>query len=93
MFHVGQKVECVNDACTNGDKDPPHKGLVYTISEIVLEPTMQKEGLNFKELAPRDTYCCWNPARFRPLDERQTSITIFQEIVRKVKNNEPVEVS
>lgn len=81
-FHVGQKVVCINDGNYFNIKDELGSGYdgglrngnIYTI-------TMIEDGkfLHLAEMARN----AWNKCRFRPVVEKKTDISIFQEMLTK----------
>jgi hypothetical protein len=94
MFHVGQKVVCVDEFdFIEPDEVPPVKGHVYTIrgmtdkgeglfivlEEIVNLPRQYDEGFAEAEF---DAEC------FRPV--RTTSIEIFERMLTQLPNKETV---
>ena len=86
MFHVGQKVICVNQRWATIDKRRPEKGCIYTIREIY---TNGKDvGFRFFEITnpPRQhadgfAESAWHSRFFRPVIERKTDISIFQRML------------
>lgn len=87
MFHVGQKVVCIDDHILPGEPGPyVIRNAVYTIRSINEEPPWIT--LLFFELPP-----VWVPGwctgygiyAFRPLIERKTDISIFTEMLTPTK--------
>ncbi len=80
MFHVGQKVVCVDDrlCVVTGDPTGLRKGAVYTVRGL----TSDGEGLFVEELyrewVPGIEFSLWY-WRFRPV--RETSIEVFQSLL------------
>lgn len=88
MFHVGQKVVCVQDTELRREITP-RRGEVYTIRsihpyngriyfrlvEIVNEPRLYSTGFYGE--------CFFNREGFRPIVERKTDISFAHEILRK----------
>lgn len=82
MFHVGQKVVCVDDTdypmehkLGAGYARGLRKGAVYTIASIRSTPTNV-----FLRIAELDNNG-WSSVRFRPAVERKTDISIFKELL------------
>jgi len=102
MFHVGQKVVCVNDVWVRIWDDvecPLVKGEVYTIAgfsapDKSIGPDRiirMISGVILQEVsnptAKRGEDCGFCPTRFRPLVEKKTDITVFTEMLRPVKED------
>ena len=95
MFHVGQKVVCIDDDWAIQEyqrqwvPNVPAKGAVYTISEITNLPQDYGCSLRLVELPnpipPWDDIARFSVTRFRPVVERKTDITVFEEILRNTK--------
>jgi hypothetical protein len=97
MFHVGQKVVCVNGSAHANYSDiaAPVRGAVYTIREIVLSEAGNAHFLLVEIRNPaRDGFLGqglgygrgeprFHHNRFRPIVTRKTDISIFTEILRK----------
>lgn len=98
-FRVGQKVVCVNDRMADNARiwDPQTvcviSGRVYEVREVGLDvsgaPGIRVFGAELTgdhgavtHKSFRDAF--WNASRFRPIIERKTDISIFQEIARSV---------
>ena len=96
MFHVGQKVVCVDDgpARSNGLPLPLRKGDIYTVSKFIpagLPRTcgciIPDDGLDVAEAPnPQDDHheLLYVATRFRPVH----SIQIFRDIANGVKQPE-----
>lgn len=101
MFHVGQKVVCVDDKFTL----PVHpcdrllrKGGVYTVGWVGVStckrdpsPTL---GVHLVEIArepsrPEGRALPYRATRFRPVIERKTDISIFKSMLTPSRVNEP----
>lgn len=83
-FHVGQKVECIDDEgqpVREGDT-PVKKGAVYTLRDVF--DFFGEEGVRLQEITnPRDRgYHSW---RFRPIVEKKTDISIFTAMLNASK--------
>lgn len=101
MFRIGQKVVCVRGPL--GNSDAPYKpkvGQIYTIREIYTDHPCPELGaaLRFEELRnPMNPfhkkeygfYAC----RFRPVVEKKTDISVFEEILRRESIDAPERVS
>lgn len=105
-FRVGQKVVCVDDApfsggwhSRNGIQHGLKLGCVYTVVRVYEQQVYFKGDLVMcwnlslqelkKPLGPRvgDGFCS---ARFRPVVERKTDISIFKAILTGKKQEERV---
>lgn len=98
MFHVGQKVVCINADINNANARPIDlatwqlvKGKVYTIRALLNEPTTGPTLL-VEEIPDRDPYgtglfeAGYFRWRFRPLVERKTSIEVFKRMLNRTPN-------
>ena len=90
MFRVGQKVTMIaphqfESMCE--DEVQPVFGDIYTVRCVV--NIIGRLALIFDEIKnPRDRYhnsgeACFNARRFRPIVERKTDISVFDEILRR----------
>lgn len=96
MFHIGQKVVCVNDAPppSRTDMEPLILNKIYEIKEIVPFPSY---SIYFGEIA----ICVkiqkyrnyWHQDRFKPLIEKKTDISTFNKILNKVNKGQKVKES
>lgn len=93
MFRVGQRVVCID-----GSRNPsgfskfyPVEGQIYTIRGFHTEPHIKDVGIFLEEIINPPTKwsdatsCEWPFAskRFRPLVERKTDISMFEEMLRE----------
>lgn len=83
MFHVGQKVECVNDgpsrySLTSGSR--VKKGAIYTILRIRIGG-IGIEVVDLVEASPGRDCDGFDPERFRPIVERKTDISVFTKML------------
>jgi hypothetical protein len=96
-FHVGQKVVCVEDEWPGFVDCPLVKGAIYTVDEIIApELTWSFDGIDVRpsirlvetrnNVAEIDSF---NPARFRPLVETKTDISVFQAMLTDQKQAVP----
>lgn len=90
-FWVGQKVVCVDDVPMPGFSPEMHgltSGLIYTVREVTISTISGKPALRLREIYRYNSYpypdVPYIADRFRPA----TDITIFKEIVAKVKNRD-----
>jgi hypothetical protein len=102
MFHVGQKVVCVDDSgnWTNGFYyEIPVKGRIYTIRDIDTRCVVffGKAAIRVEEIIlPIENTLVgewepgYSPDRFRPVIERKTDISVFTRILDKVNKRETV---
>lgn len=90
MFHIGQKVVCINAAEIGGIwwADKPHKGAIYTVEGFVDLPgtyslaPVKTVGLLLKEIKNCLLYHgSYDPDRFRPVIERETNISVFTDLL------------
>lgn len=95
-FVVGQRVVCVHAGDTNILGEPEIiEGKIYTVAAVLIdddepcvklaEPTIPLSGGYRARDVP---FLAW---RFRALAERQTDISVFTEILRKVNEGAPVD--
>lgn len=96
MFHIGQKVVCVNDrlnAFGNPKNNPMFdlegltKGSIYTIRWCGYDPGWDIAIVRIEEIlrlkgTPWEDFPYGAP-RFAPLKKKQTSIAVFQEMLVK----------
>jgi hypothetical protein len=98
MFHVGQKVVCVDATPNPGwSVGTLQKGAVYTIRWIGFYAHPLHHGIHVRlqeiirpcgdDSGKKDTP--YRVGRFRPLDERKTDISIFTAMLDDVKSKEP----
>lgn len=82
-FRVGQKVVCVTR--TIHPRADAHPGLlvgsVYTITDIICEPTWTTPGFLLSEISPRQDYAAFESLLFRPAVERKTDISVFTKML------------
>ncbi len=90
-FYVGQKVVCVVDDLFEGVLK---KGRVYTVTAIVgpyiaysFDGFSKRMGLEIAEIAnPASSERAFNAARFRPVVECKTDISIFTDMLIEQKH-------
>lgn len=103
MFHVGQKVVCVDVALRHCDGAGLASlltiGAIYTVrdfdrraADVHGAPTLRLEEIRGPEvLSPRGLWeIGFYPDRFRPVTEKKTDISCFTRILDKVNKREPV---
>jgi hypothetical protein len=98
MFHVGQKVVCVNDG-KRGDYRGPKKGETYTVREIAECPIENDCGLRLYEIVGETVQVvtgeilevAFRTSRFRPLIERKSSTSTGFEILDGIRKRESVD--
>jgi hypothetical protein len=79
MFHVGQKVVCVEGEPTWG----LFEGSVYTISRVGLfGGKVTRHHVDVSEIR-NEIPLGWRATRFRPLVETKTDISIFTNMLTK----------
>lgn len=90
-FVVGQRIVCVEDEWPGFVPSPLVKGAIYTVSEIIgPELTWSFDGVDVRpsirlleaknNVADIDSF---NPARFRPLVEKKSDISVFTAMLTK----------
>ena len=90
MFHVGQKVVCVDDS-PNPETQKympcrPRKGQIYTIRGILIQPHIKGYGIYLEELLNpsiiwedlEEREWAYKPARFRPVTEPKVETEQFE---------------
>ena len=92
MFYVGQKVVCVDDGpsgFTGRANRVLTKGQIYTVSKSWEHAYRGAPVVLLAEVDPDKPYHeCFSAARFRPVVDRKTDISIFTAML----NTKPVEV-
>lgn len=89
-FYVGQKVVCVD--ASGGAQDWLKAATTYIVARTGIckgVPGVEVEGVHVCGTYLPDSNCTWFASRFRPLDERQTDISIFTEILDRVNGDKP----
>jgi hypothetical protein len=86
MFRVGQKVvliRAISGPPINGDVFPT-VGQVYSIRDILFEDGQSWLRLNeiINRVINEIDECCFIAAKFRPLVERKTDISVFTKMLR-----------
>lgn len=85
MFHVGQKVVCVDNGPSRfGWKSSPtklKKGAIYTVTACWMHEISKVPAITVAEVAPTFGYNGFDAARFRPVTSRDTDITIFRKML------------
>src|ERR1035437_3170647 len=84
-FHVGQKVECVDDSpkdCEGliTDTLQVKKGTIYHISKIC--NGIWGSGVLLSEVKPSPGYWAFQAKRFRAIVEQKTDISIFTTMLK-----------
>lgn len=96
-FHVGQKIVCVTDTYTDSGwmfvPNKPKKGSVYTVRGIT--EMGRKNRIHLEEIiSPVQQWAegfyevGFLPFRFRPVQERKTSIEIFTAMLNSQTRKE-----
>jgi hypothetical protein len=81
MFQIGQKVECIDD---EGGMGIIHNGMVCTVSAIFQpEADGYGFGLLLVEIKPPLGARAFTADRWRPIVEKKTDISTFEEILRR----------
>lgn len=88
MFRIGQKVVCIRSAIPVPECPYPifKKDDVYTVARF--EEEDGEVFIAVEELHPLVT---GHVSGFRPIVDRKTDISVFQEILRKVSSPSPVD--
>lgn len=91
MFHVGQKVVCV-DASSHERASNLQEGAVYTVTGVT--DFYGKPAIRLAEAAhfSGNNLPFWS-FRFRPVVEKKTDISVFEEILRRESIDTPEHVS
>ena len=89
MFHVGQKVVCINTNIRPETKHPQMLnkikiGNTYHIAKIGMNGT----GIQIKEVEPAHVNNYFFSDRFRPFIEHTTDISAFKELLKSVKHKD-----
>jgi len=88
MFDPGQRVVCVDASPTYlGKPVPLRKGAIYTVAALGDEDFYGVFGIYLAEIdAVRDGkhLDAFRHTRFRPIIERSTDISVFEEMLRSV---------
>lgn len=102
MFHVGQKVVCVetwspSPGTGRGDEIGPIKGRIYTIRALVVHPAHPGPHVLLREIR-NDVVsyrsgryeASFHARRFRHVVGRKTDISIFQQMITPKRADELV---
>lgn len=91
MFHVGQKVVCVDDSPVALWPAPFKKGEIVTVSGPSNSPNCIRLVEYPEGSGPAAGYYA---SRFRPLVEKKTDISVFTEILKRetVDDRAPAQV-
>lgn len=85
MFHVGQKVVCVDNGPSRfGWKSRPkilRKGAIYTVTACWIHEINKVPAVNLAEVKNTFGYNGFDAARFRPVTSRDTDITVFKKML------------
>jgi len=98
---VGQRVECIakGDWSRTMQECPalivPRHGQIYTIREVYRDPFQGHTAIRLVEIVNPDHLVMkglilyleagWLPHEFRPLDERETDISVFTKLLMPTK--------
>lgn len=97
MFHVGQKVVCINDNFNGGfgDETDPVKGGIYTIRDIRPWRNGHDAGFLFFEINNLARHyeggfmeCSYNVKKFKPLEERKTDISSLVALLNPINHKQ-----
>jgi len=92
MFDIGQRVVCIDASPTYlGKPVPLRRGTVYTVAALGDEDFYGVFGVYLAEIdAGSDSkhLDAFRHTRFRPVIERKTDISVFEEMIKPVR--EPV---
>lgn len=85
MFHVGQKVVCVDGTPPRQDwfgEPLPVRGNIYTVRYVHLSRD-GRCGIRLQEILNAGGPCepVYNIVRFRPITDRKTDISIFKRML------------
>ena len=89
IFHVGQRVVCINVLCRGGSQWPgylyPQLNAVYTVRDIYANPCDGRTLLRLAEIKnpplPSGNEPGFGATHFRPVTECKTDISIFKKIL------------
>ena len=81
MFYRKQKVVCVDDSPQGDQVSLLVKGNIYTIHSVFDHFLTGKLGVLLVELKCHPLFSGWDAERFRPVVERKTDISIFQQLL------------
>lgn len=100
-FFIGQKVVCIAKGTweLTKKKHPgvivPVRGNIYTVRETYRDPFFGIEGIRLREVVnssvtffngtPYYIELGWLPQEFKPLEERETDISIFKKLLKPSK--------
>lgn len=91
MFHPNQKVICINNGPMKNNRGlvPPapqlSEGTIYTVKSV----SPGGKAILLVEEVAFDDYRGFNSSRFRPIVEKKTDISIFTEMLKTMKENQP----
>ncbi len=85
MFHVGQRVVCINNGPSRFGKGTCprtlRKGGIYTVTSCFFHEVNKVPAVLLAEVEPTFGYSAFDAARFAPIKERETNIEIFKEML------------
>lgn len=94
MFYVGQEVVCIDDTDNIWSKPWVKKGNKYVISSVFINsdtciPTYKQctTGVNLVGIAKPNGFAS---CRFRPIQKKQTDISIFTALLNPINHKELV---
>ena len=93
-FHVGQKVVYVGGLALHPGETEPSKNAVYTVIWVGHHPGFTHLHIDIAEMPCAETdeyFRGYKAVAFRPVVERKTDISVFQEILRKVSRKNGVD--
>ena len=94
MFHVGQKVVCIDARTPVGCTQELKPGGIYTIADI--SEYWDGIGIRLVEIKAEQTrryIDAFRVERFRPIVEKKTDISVFTDILDRVNKSEREPVS
>lgn len=87
MFHIGQKVECIETS----PRGTAIKGQIYTVSWIAPPGRFSKPAIRVVEIPCHPVTGGFWASRFRPIIERKTDISIFRELLNPANHRELID--
>ena len=91
MFHVGQKVVCINNGTSRfGWQSRPKalkKGAIYTVTACWNHEVNKIPAVTLAEVEPTFGYNGFDAERFAPINQRPTNIEVFRRMLTPSKQD------